>query len=144
MSRAERQARINELAEANAHRRLQEIENATPKGHFLERHGAQTSLESQLARATDGTNPTTGIRQRSIPPAATRFNSHREQLNAIQRAQTVYRQSGGSVTTTVVEHGKIIGEGYKKGSLAYGTSTTSKVILNPNGQPITAFPQWGK
>ncbi|MEE3645283.1 MULTISPECIES: RHS repeat-associated core domain-containing protein [unclassified Brenneria] len=142
MSRAERQARIDELAEANAHRRLQEMENATPRAHFLERHGAQTSLESQLSRATNGANPTTGVQQRT-PTAATRFNSHRDQLNSIQRAQTIYRQSGGTNTAITIPHGKVIGEGYSKIGPTYGTSSTSKVILNPNGQPITAFPVWG-
>lgn len=37
----QRQARINELAEANALRRLQEMESMNPRSHFLERHGAQ-------------------------------------------------------------------------------------------------------
>ncbi|WP_240477618.1 RHS repeat-associated core domain-containing protein, partial [Pectobacterium brasiliense] len=143
MSRAERQAKIDELAEANAHRRLQEIENATPRAHFLERHGAQTSLDSQLGRATDGTNPTTGVQQR-IPPAATRFNSHRDQLNSIQRAQTIYRQSGGNQTRATVPFGREIGEGHSSTGLTYGTSRTAQVFLDQSGRPITAFPIWGQ
>ncbi|MFZ4835076.1 RHS repeat-associated core domain-containing protein [Rouxiella sp. Mn2063] len=143
LSKAERQARIHELAEANAHRRLQEIENMSSRSHFLERHGAQTSLESQLGRATNGTNPSTGIQQRT-PTAATRFDSHRDQLNAIQRAQLIHRISGGTQTKVTVPYPYKIGEGYNKTELAYGTSRTATVILTPGGQPITAYPVWGR
>ncbi|MCE9789621.1 hypothetical protein, partial [Shewanella chilikensis] len=143
LSRAERQARINERAEANAHRRLQEMENMNPKSHFLERHGAQTSLESQLGRATNGVNPSTGVQQRT-PTAATRFDSHRDQLNAIQRAQTIQQQSGGIVTKATIPFGRRVGEGYSKTGPTYGTSNTAAVILTPNGQIITAYPVWGK
>ena len=55
-SRAERQARINELAEANAHRRLQEIESASSRSHSLERHGSQTTLQAQYGRVAHGIN----------------------------------------------------------------------------------------
>nr|WP_282961266.1 RHS repeat-associated core domain-containing protein [Proteus mirabilis] len=139
----QRQARINELAEANALRRLQEMESMNPRSHFLERHGAQTSLESQLGRATNGANPTTGVQQRT-PMAATRFDSHRDQLNAIQRAQTIQRQSGGAVTKVTIPYGRRIGEGYSKTGPTYGTSSTATVILTPNGQTITAYPVWGR
>ncbi|WP_241658685.1 RHS repeat domain-containing protein [Aeromonas dhakensis] len=142
LTREQRQARINELAEANAHRRLQEMESMNPKSHFLERHGAQTSLESQLGRATNGVNPTTGVQQH-IPSAATRFDSHRDQLNAIQRAQTIQKQSGGVVNKAIIPYGRRIGEGYSKTGPTYGTSSTATVILTPNGQAITAYPVWG-
>lgn len=143
LTREQRQARINELAEANALRRLQEMESMNPRSHFLERHGAQTSLESQLGRATNGANPTTGVQQRT-PMAATRFDSHRDQLNAIQRAQTIQRQSGGAVTKATIPYGRRIGEGYSKTGPTYGTSSTATVILTPNGQTITAYPVWGR
>ncbi|WMV72369.1 RHS repeat-associated core domain-containing protein [Xenorhabdus griffiniae] len=143
LTREQRQARINELAEANALRRLQEMESMNPRSHFLERHGAQTSLESQLGRATNGANPTTGVQQRT-PMAATRFDSHRDQLNAIQRAQTIQRQSGGVVTKATIPYGRRIGEGYSKTGPTYGTSSTATVILTPNGQTITAYPVWGR
>ncbi|BET95282.1 hypothetical protein TCT1_02030 [Xenorhabdus sp. TCT-1] len=143
LTREQRQARINELAEANALRRLQEMESMNPRSHFLERHGAQTSLESQLGRATNGANPTTGVQQRT-PMAATRFDSHRDQLNAIQRAQIIQRQSGGAVTKATIPYGRRIGEGYSKTGPTYGTSSTATVILTPNGQTITAYPVWGR
>ncbi|WP_312847557.1 RHS repeat-associated core domain-containing protein [Serratia fonticola] len=143
MTSAQRQARINELAEANAYRRLQEMESMNPNSHFLERHGTQTSLESQLERATNGTNPTTGAQQH-IPTAVTRFNSHRDQLNTIQRAQTIHRQSGGIVTRVTIPYGRTTGEGYSINGPTYGTSRTAKIILTPSGQSITAYTVWGQ
>ncbi len=119
------------------------MENLNSRSHFLERHGAQTSLGSQLGRATNGANPTTGAQQRT-PTAATRFNSHRDQLNAIQRAQTIYQQSGGSQTNATIPFGKTIGEGYSKVGPTYGTSSTVQVFLDQNGHPVTAFPVWGQ
>ncbi|WP_082036819.1 RHS repeat-associated core domain-containing protein [Pseudomonas rhodesiae] len=59
-SGAESRARIDELAEANAYRRLKEIEQAIPNAHFLEKHGANTTLNSQLERVKTAKNPTTG------------------------------------------------------------------------------------
>ncbi len=142
MSRAERQDRINELAEANAHRRLQEMENANPRSHFLERHGAQTSLDAQYERAAHGTNPTTGAAQRQ-PSAATRFTSHRDQLNAIQKAQTIRQRTGDNVVT-IPYNSQVIGEGYSKMGPTYGNSHTAQVVFGQNEQVVTAYPIWGK
>ena len=93
----QRRARIDELAEANAYRRLDEMEKSTEGAHFLKKHGKQTSLESQRDRAMTGRNPATGEIERyttgskagqpKIPTAATRFFSYRDQLNVIQRAK---------------------------------------------------------
>ncbi|MBP1123618.1 MULTISPECIES: hypothetical protein [Pseudomonas] len=35
--------------------------------------------------------------------------------------------------------GKIIGEGYKKENYTYGKTRNSRVFLNEDGQPITAY-----
>ncbi|WP_036770935.1 RHS repeat-associated core domain-containing protein [Photorhabdus australis] len=142
MSRVERQARINKLAEANAYRRLQEMQNATPRAHFLDKHGAQTSLGDQIARATTGRNPATGAIER-IPTAATRFLSHRDQLNAIQRAQTIYRQAGRTMAESTINYGRWIGEGIQSGTLQHSMSHGAKVWFNRTGEVITAFPVWG-
>ncbi|NEN76064.1 RHS repeat-associated core domain-containing protein [Pelistega sp. NLN82] len=40
LTREQRQARINALAEANAQRRLQEMQAQNPRSHFLDRYGA--------------------------------------------------------------------------------------------------------
>ncbi|MCV9878103.1 RHS repeat-associated core domain-containing protein [Brenneria izbisi] len=142
MSRAERQARINELAEANAHRRLKEMQDATPGAHFLDKHGAQTSISDQVARASTGRNPATGAIEK-IPTAATRFSSHRDQLNAIQRAQTIYRQAGKTAAEQPIDYGRWIGDGVRRGDLKYSVSHGAKVWFNRSGEVITAFPVWG-
>lgn len=88
------------LAEANAARRLQELEASIPGAHFVEKHGAQTTLQAQLERAQFGRNPTTGIVETypngnpKIPSSATRFFSNGDQLNAIHRAQNTFDITG--------------------------------------------------
>ncbi|WP_315338653.1 RHS repeat-associated core domain-containing protein, partial [Pseudomonas grimontii] len=149
LTRVERQARIDELAEANAHRRLSEIEQAFPRAHFLEKHGAQTTLQSQLERVQTGKNPTTGVIERyaggtmsgqpKIPSAATRYLSHRDQLNAIYRAKLIFRRTNLATSREPTDMGKTIGEGYKKDTLEYGTQRKATVILDTDGNPITAY-----
>ncbi|TBN31866.1 RHS repeat-associated core domain-containing protein, partial [Pseudomonas sp. BGI-2] len=145
----QRRARIDELAEANAYRRLDEMERATPGAHFLEKHGKQTSLESQRDRTMTGRNPATGEIERyttgrragqpKIPTAATRFFSYRDQLNVIQRAQLIFRQSSHAASKLPMNMGKEIGEGYKRGGLVYGRQKKAIAILDTTGAPITTF-----
>jgi RHS repeat-associated protein len=145
----QRRARIDELAEANAYRRLDEMERATPGAHFLEKHGKQTSLASQRERAMTGRNPTTGVIERytsgrkagqpKIPSAATRFISYRDQLNAIHRAQLIFRRNGHAASKEPMNMGKQIGEGYKRGGLVYGKQTDAVAILDSTGAPITTY-----
>ncbi|MFP3497937.1 RHS repeat-associated core domain-containing protein, partial [Pseudomonas sp. SIMBA_059] len=152
LNRAQRQARIDELAEANAHRRLSELEASISGAHFLERHGAQTSLESQLERVMTARNPTTGAietfdrgrraGQPRPPSAATHFVSHRDQLNAIDRAILVFKLTGRANTSASMDMGKIIGEGYKRDGLIYGTQRKAVVYLDNDGKPITAFTEF--
>ncbi|WP_242176621.1 MULTISPECIES: RHS repeat-associated core domain-containing protein, partial [unclassified Pseudomonas] len=151
-ARAQRQARINELGEANAYRRLSELEGSIPEAHFLEKHGAQTTLESQRERVITARNPTTGEIERFVrgrrtgeprpPSAATRFLSHRDQLNAIDRALLILRLNGRPDTPDPIDMGKIIGEGYKRDGLTYGTQRKAIVYLNRDGKPITAFTEF--
>ncbi|MGO4324765.1 RHS repeat-associated core domain-containing protein, partial [Pseudomonas sp. KB_12] len=152
MTAEQRRARIDELAEANAYRRLDEMERSIDKAHFLQKHGAQTTTDAQLERVTTGRNPGTGeieiytqgnkIGQAKIPSAATRFISHRDQLNAIYRAKLVFRQSGLQQSREPIEFGKTIGEGYKKEGLQYGQQTKAVVILNNAGFPITSYTEF--
>ncbi|UOP13896.1 RHS repeat-associated core domain-containing protein [Pseudomonas palleroniana] len=152
LNRAQRQARIDELAEANAHRRLSELEASISGAHFLERHGAQTSLESQLERVMTARNPTTGAietfdrgrraGQPRPPSAATHFVSHRDQLNSIDRAILVFKLTGRANTSASMDMGKIIGEGYKRDGLIYGTQRKAVVYLDNDGKPITAFTEF--
>ncbi|WP_374020982.1 RHS repeat-associated core domain-containing protein [Paenibacillus thiaminolyticus] len=41
LSPNERSARLQQLAEENAYRRLQDLERSIPRAHFVEKHGAQ-------------------------------------------------------------------------------------------------------
>ncbi|OPA90109.1 rhs family protein, partial [Pseudomonas fluorescens] len=152
LTRAQRRARINELGEANAHRRLTELEASIPGAHFLEKHGAQTTLESQLERVRTARNPTTGEietfdrgRRRGEPrppSAATHFLSHRDQLNAIDRAILIFKLNGRAEIPDPMDMGKIIGEGYKRNGLEYGKQKKAIVYLNRDGKPITAFTEF--
>uniref|UniRef100_UPI001CBB872F RHS repeat-associated core domain-containing protein n=1 Tax=Pseudomonas sp. GL-RE-29 TaxID=2832375 RepID=UPI001CBB872F len=149
ISAEQRRARIDELAEANAYRRLDEVERASPGGHFLQKHGAQTTLHSQLERVQEGKNPTTGEIERYekgkrkgepvIPSAATHFLSHRDQLNAIHRAQLIFKHSGLDASRQPIEMGKKVGEGFKRTNSQYGEQTRAVVILDKIGRPITAY-----
>ncbi|WP_346836124.1 RHS repeat-associated core domain-containing protein [Pseudomonas sp. 9.2(2024)] len=149
MTAQERRARIDALAEENAYRRLHDMEDPTNGEHFLEKHGAQTTLNSQFERVTSAKNPTTGIvevyssgkkkGQPMIPSAATHFLSHRDQLNAIYRAQLILRYTNLQISKRPIDMGKVIGEGYKKGSLDYGRQTKAVVILDASGRVKTAY-----
>ncbi|MNG31517.1 hypothetical protein D3C84_1173370 [compost metagenome] len=92
------------------------MEDSIDEAHFLQRHGAQTTLQSQLQRVQEGRNPGTGEIDRYergrrtgepvIPSAATHFLSHRDQFNAIQRAQLIFKQSGLNASKRPIEMGK--------------------------------------
>jgi hypothetical protein len=60
-------------------------------------------------------------------------------MNAIQRAQLIFKQSGLNASKRPIEMGKKIGEGFKRDGLQYGEQTRAVVYLNSAGQPITAF-----
>ncbi|MFJ5239837.1 type IV secretion protein Rhs, partial [Pseudomonas neuropathica] len=148
MTAQERRARIDVLAEENAYRRLHEMENPQNGEHFLEKHGAQTTLQSQFERAMTGRNPTTGVIETyiggskdgepKIPSAATHFLSHRDQLNAIYRAKLILRQTDLQTSRRPMDMGKIVGEGYTKEGV-YGQQKNAVVILRANGDTITSY-----
>ncbi|NWD84152.1 RHS repeat protein, partial [Pseudomonas reactans] len=149
LTRAKRQERIDELAEANAYRRLDELEKATPGAHFLEKHGAQTTLASQLERLNTARNPTTGTIERytsgpnvgepKYPPAATHYLSHKDQLNSIYRAQLIFRRNGLAASLQPMDMGKVVGEGYSRTNMEYSQQRKARVILNNQGKPKTAY-----
>lgn len=115
----------------------------------MEKHGAQTSLESQLERVETAKNPTTGEIERHLsgpniglprpPSAATHFLSHRDQLNAIHRAQLIFKRINLTASKEPMDMGKIIAEGYKKDGYEYGKTSKARVFLDEDGQPITAY-----
>ncbi|UIN52871.1 RHS repeat-associated core domain-containing protein [Pseudomonas kribbensis] len=152
MTAQERRAKIDELAEANAYRRLDEMEKATRDAHSLEKHGKQTTLASQQERSMTGRNPTTGVievytngrraGQPKIPSAATHFFSYRDQLNAIHRVQLIFRRNGQMASKEPMNMGKVVGEGYKRGGVIYGQQTHAVVILDRAGMPITSYTEF--
>nr|WP_315484266.1 RHS repeat-associated core domain-containing protein [uncultured Undibacterium sp.] len=144
LSASERAVLLDSKAEANAFRRLTEMEQGTPKAHYLEKHGAQLDLQSQFDRAAYGINPTTGQVQ-FAPPAATRFLSNRDQLNVINRAENIFQLTGDITQAQLpIRFNSVIGSGYQRGTLNYGVQYSGQVYLNSAGKAVTAFPVWGK
>ena len=139
---AERRELLVSKAESNAMRRLEEMQNATPGAHFVERHGSQLTLMSQYDRAALGINPTTGAQ--SYATTATRFFSARDQLYAITRAEQIYANTGSvTLAREPMSFGRVIGEGYEVRTLNYGLQTQVIVRLNPQGKAYTAYPRYG-
>ncbi|WP_248756120.1 RHS repeat domain-containing protein, partial [Pseudomonas sp. MWU12-3091] len=151
MTAQERRARIDELTENIALKELNDMESANKKSHFLQKHGAQTTLASQQERLKYAKNPTTGkvemklnkktkLMEPSIPRAATRFISHKDQLNAINRAKLIFRRTGSlSLSSLPVEMGRKVGEGYRGKQVEYIEPTRTVVILDSHGEAITAY-----
>ena len=145
----EHKIRLEILAEENAHRRLQELEASNTNSHFLSRHGAQNSLQSQLDRVQYGIDPGTGnitLKRNGnivIPPSATRFFSHRDQLNLINKARQIFKNTGSNeLNNKPITSPYIIGSGYDQ-NLKYGVTSTGIVRLDEQGIVITAYPVYG-
>ncbi|ARB30281.1 hypothetical protein B5P22_24330 [Pseudomonas tolaasii] len=60
-------------------------------------------------------------------------------MNAIYRAQLIFKQINLSASKRPMNMGKTIGEGYKKDGYEYEKTKKARVILNQDGQPITAY-----
>lgn len=123
--------------EALAARELVIAESEVSGAHFLSRHGAQTTLQQQLQRATTGMSPD-GVAGRAV--ASYRFLSNQLQLEAYKAAKAAYTpaMAGGG---TVINMGKTVGEGYLRGGGAVQTSTSVQVYFNNSGEIITMFPK---
>jgi RHS repeat-associated protein len=120
----------------NAETKLAALEASTTNAHFLSRHGAQTTLQQQLTRATTGLTPD-GVLGRALP--SSRFHTHELQLEAFEKAQAAYTPAMAG-KGTVIEMGKTVGEGYLRGGGAVRTSTRVQVYYNNNGEIITMYP----
>jgi len=109
---------------------------ASSGGHFLSRHGAQTSLSSQYQRAVSGLTPE-GTVLGGVN--ASRFLSHDLQLEAAKIAQTQFAASGK--TTFTFNMGKVVGEGYLRGGGAGSYRMTTEVqAVFKDGKLHTLFP----
>jgi RHS repeat-associated protein len=120
----------------SAEAKLAAIESGTQGAHFLSRHGAQTTLQQQFIRATTGLTPD-GVAGRAV--TSSRFLTHEFEFEALELAQIAYTPELAG-KGTVIEMGKIIGEGYLRGGGAVKTSTSVQVYYNNSGEIITMFP----
>jgi len=129
-----RAERIAIRAELNALRRLTELEASTG-GHFLAKHGAETTLAQQLLRATTGLAPDG---TKGVLSDASRFLTNTGQMNAISRANTIFRQTGRASFT--FDMGEVVGEGYLRGGGQVISSSRVTAVFR-NGKLVTIFPK---
>jgi hypothetical protein len=127
--------RLTDLVEANAGRRLAEMEAANPGAHFLTRHGAGTTIEAQYIRSTTGLTPD-GVTGKAFD--SSRFFSNQLQLQAAERAMTIFRQTGN--TKPVFDMGSMVGEGFTRGGVEWIQTTNVQAYFR-NGQLYTMFPK---
>ncbi|AMS14910.1 type IV secretion protein Rhs [Pseudomonas chlororaphis] len=85
MTAQQRQARIEELSEANAKRRVQELE-AKYNMHTVGKHGPEIPDATMRQRAIDGTDPITGTQGRLNK--SSQFKTWKLHLNALNEALT--------------------------------------------------------
>jgi hypothetical protein len=128
-------ASIAEKIEANAAQQLAKMEGKTTGAHYFSRHGAGTTLDQQYTRATTGLTPD-GFAGK--PVDASRFLSNQAQLNAVQRAQTIYKQTGQASFS--FNMGEVIGEGYTKGGGNLIITTNVQAVFR-NGELYTLYPK---
>ncbi|WP_405647944.1 RHS repeat domain-containing protein, partial [Pseudomonas sp. Ld6] len=83
LGRTQRQARIDELAEANAKRKVLGWEQEYDM-HSVEKHSPEIPDNALRQRSIDGTNPTTG--EREAINSSSQFKTWVMQLNAINKA----------------------------------------------------------
>ena len=122
-------------AEASASSRLAQLEaRAGSRAHFYSRHGAHTTRQQQWRRATTGVTPDGQVR-----PAAdsSRFLSHQQQLQAVEKATAIYKATGK--TTIDFTMNATVGEGYLRGGSTLRTTQRIRAYFS-NGQLQTIFP----
>ncbi|MEW4367063.1 hypothetical protein [Aliikangiella maris] len=143
LSGSERSALVQAKAEANAGRRLAELEQSTG-AHFKTSHGADVTPIQHRKRARLGINPRPEVTNRSRQNS-TGFLSNRDQLNIMNRASLIRSRADNPhlVNDIVFEHPDVIGTGFSKRvfSLNENLSYMSRVRFNAqSGNMFTAFP----
>lgn len=113
------------------------MEAANPGAHFFGRHGAGTTIEAQHIRATIGLTPD-GFSGRAVD--SSRFFSNQLQLQATQRAQTIFQQTGKSSFS--FDMGTMVGEGFTRGGGELIWTTNVQAVFR-NGNLYTMFPRLG-
>lgn len=123
------------MIENNAQLQLSRMESSTNGAHYYSRHGAQTTLQQQYLRATTGYTPD-GYAGRIGD--ASKFLSNQIQLNAAQRAETIYNQTGRNSFS--FDMGENIGEGYLRGGQNLVSSSKVTAVFR-NGKLYTLYPK---
>ena len=127
------------LTEAECEAALQRLQDEQgANSHFYDRHGAQTTLAEQEARALTGRTPD-GVAGR--PVDSTRFLSHADELEAAQKALDYQRNFGTGVGNETFEFnmGRDVGEGYFARTSNYGTAENVRAFFR-DGNLVTLFP----
>ncbi|NWE21968.1 RHS repeat domain-containing protein, partial [Pseudomonas sp. P7548] len=155
LTRTERQARIDKLTEANAKRRVQELELKYDM-HTVAKHGPEITDTALKQRAIDGTDPSTGLRKpKAKGNLSSQFHSWKMQLNALNKALT--RKSLGldpfngkdkNLNPVLRLELSGAGRGYRPNKKDPANPTLNenmnwfevKFDKNDNNRPFTAFP----
>lgn len=141
MDRVSQRALLEQKWEENAGRQLRRMEAETPNAHFVQNHGAQTTVQQQYRRAHHGTLPDGTTHTPSghlyAPRDSSRFFSNRVQLQTIMQAQKFHQLHGLERIEVIMPMD--VGEGFLK----YGTDLVqaehARVVFR-QGKPYTAFP----
>ncbi|MDN4621054.1 pre-toxin TG domain-containing protein [Paenibacillus sp. PsM32] len=123
------------MIENNAQLQLSRMESSTNGAHYYSRHGAQTTLQQQYLRATNGYTPD-GYAGRIGD--ASKFLSNQIQLNTAQRAETIYNQIGRNSFS--FDRGENIGEGYLRGGQNLVSSSKVTAVFR-NGKLYILYPK---
>jgi hypothetical protein len=149
LSEEARQARIEELREANYGRRIRDLEatHGTPNVHSLEKHGAQTTSQAQLDRVSlpDYPNPTTG-QPGNATKTASRFFTNRDHYMTLDLA--LRQQAQGFQPSVTIQFDRNIGENVRnmgshsnRGPFVTTPTSRAEVRFDPTTQRFyTAFP----
>jgi hypothetical protein len=126
--------RLGVALEANAGRRLAEMEATNPGAHFYSRHGAGTTLQQQYVRATTGLTPE-GLQLK--PADSSRFLSNQAQYQALTRAETIFQNTGRNAFT--FDMGIPMGNGYLRGGGSILTTSRVTAVFH-GGKLYTMYP----
>jgi hypothetical protein len=117
---------------------LADMEMLAGKGsHPLLRHGDQVELKQLQERANVGVSPD-GVN--GNPVDSTKWLNNQDMLTAIKQAQAQFTASGGKQLKYEADFGRVIGEGYYKGTTNYAQANKFLIALDKNGLPRTAYP----
>jgi RHS repeat-associated protein len=149
---------IQHEQEAEALWRLIELTGQVPKSHFLGRHSPSVSMDALRERAIYGIEPwvnpwkgkvvMVGKDGELLLVDSTRFTSYRDMLEAIEKAQRVFKAQHAASGGVAPKNYDIIlwmkpgiGEGCAKITGVEKSGLTHvRVVLDKYGRPITAHP----